>query len=77
MIPINPASRELVEIFQQEFPDPRTGEHVRPGTRPATPRICYFADGEHYGPPGCDHERIEDELGKIHPRGWTVQTEAR
>ena len=38
---------------------------------------CYFIDGRHFGPEGCCHTRVEDELGPVMPLGWTVQSESR
>jgi hypothetical protein len=35
---------------------------------------CAFYEGEHvFAGPDCPHGLVEDELGEIHPPGWTVQ----
>ncbi|MGW0064780.1 hypothetical protein ACWDTT_33255 [Streptosporangium sandarakinum] len=35
--------------------------------------VCYFADGQHYGPRGCYHEQFPEE----YPPGWNVQLQER
>jgi len=34
---------------------------------------CLVFDGVHYGGPDCPHQDPSDELGEVHPSGWTVQ----
>lgn len=36
---------------------------------------CFFYEGEHFGPPGCYHETMDDPV-EMQP-GWTVQTPFR